>query len=433
MKTKKKTPMHDSDTDSVSSSTHGPVIRNKSLPILKASGASPLGRRRSLRIAALNMEHDMQVDLSRQETVVMETPRVLERMEISNNFKHWRKQKTLQPHKTIKEVEESSDEEMEQGADLLRQQTTSTDLQAALLRTQLKSSIKRKQLKRKATALTGGPVAKKRGDALNRQTSIAAVCELYVPPEADWPLKINGQVVWHVPLPDIGCCALFIDIKRCVLSDSCGNITELDENVRVIRSFTAPFNAFNFASNKNQLLVASDKGRIFDINTSDPELFTSVKGFNEILDMCFHGDAVAISDDKGQVAMLDVDGKESWRKKSGGETGWMVEVDDTSVYLAHSKGVAKFEREKGEIVWEAKCESPVLSGFGVSEDASIGDHNHCDSFSACYDEETGRVVYEVKLQNQVENVKRGVDIKTTEILVCKESPKPSKKRKLSQL
>lgn len=164
MKTKKGFPKtnHDSDTDSVSSTSLGVQAPCH----LKASGVSPLNRRRSLRIAALTLNRDSTMqDLTRQSTVVMETPKVLERMETSNNFKRWRRQKTMLPQETLirPKIEDSSDEEMECAPNLLKEQSTSTDLRNALLNTKLQSSVSKRQLKRKATKMIEGPANKKRG------------------------------------------------------------------------------------------------------------------------------------------------------------------------------------------------------------------------------------------------------------------------------
>ncbi|NOU30580.1 MAG: PQQ-binding-like beta-propeller repeat protein, partial [Polyangiaceae bacterium] len=78
---------------------------------------------------------------------------------------------------------------------------------------------------------------------------------------------------------------------------------------------------------------------------------------------------LGVSDDVGNVVIVNHEDESQWRKSSGGRAGWMIRCDELGVYHGHSNGVTMYDWEDGSELWSRKTDGNVL--FGWQEESAI--------------------------------------------------------------
>ena len=78
------------------------------------------------------------------------------------------------------------------------------------------------------------------------------------------------------------------------------------------------------------LFAGTNDGCLYDLSLFDrPRLVAKLEDLSQVSWLDIHKGKIAASDSEGQVAMLDYEGGTIWKRKSSGNEGWMVRIDDT--------------------------------------------------------------------------------------------------------
>ena len=81
------------------------------------------------------------------------------------------------------------------------------------------------------------------------------------------------------------------------------------------------------------VFAGTNDGCVYDLGLFErPRLVAKVEDVSQYLWLDVHKGKMAASDSKGQVAMLDYEGETIWKRRSSGNEGWMVRIDDTGAW-----------------------------------------------------------------------------------------------------
>ena len=84
------------------------------------------------------------------------------------------------------------------------------------------------------------------------------------------------------------------------------------------------------------VFAGTNDGCVYDLSLFErPRLVAKVEDVSQFLWLDVYKGKMAASDSKGQVAMLDYEGETIWKRRSSGNGGYMVRIDDTGAW--HSR------------------------------------------------------------------------------------------------
>jgi outer membrane protein assembly factor BamB len=209
-----------------------------------------------------------------------------------------------------------------------------------------------------------------------------------------------------------GCSAfgIFVDQAHCWIGNEDGKIFALTHDGEVRAKFKLPEGVKSLVSDGAWLYAGCDDGNVYDLTGKLPRVAYEIAADVDIYWLDIFDGVLAVSDNKGNVTVINHEDESQWSRKSSGDMGWMVRCDEIGVYHGHTAGVTMYDWEDGRKIWQRETQGPVL--FGWQEEAcvyactarhivhcftksgEIGTIYHCDSMLfSCAAAENGKYVF----------------------------------------
>lgn len=174
------------------------------------------------------------------------------------------------------------------------------------------------------------------------------------------PPNPNGS--WKLPAY-----GLILRSGSCCFSNQDGMVLELADDGRVINQYDLLKNVRALAGN-HSLYTACDDGYIYDLSLKTPTLYFNARTdvvhyFCDyiIMSIAVYEEYLLIADAYGYLTCLEAKAKVKWRQKAGLKRCWGLHVTEEFIYAGHMSGVSCYELATGELLWNTKLDSPVLS------------------------------------------------------------------------
>jgi predicted DNA-binding WGR domain protein len=182
------------------------------------------------------------------------------------------------------------------------------------------------------------------------------------------PKTHQAPVLWKFE-SGLSAFGIFVDESLCWMGNEDGKIFALTHQGEVRVKFKLPEGVKCLVSDGAWLYAGCDDGNVYDLTGKLPRLAYEIAPDVDIYWLDIADAVLAVSDNKGNVTVINDEDESQWSKKSKGEMGWMVRCDEIGVYHGHSSGVTMYDWEDGRKIWQQETEGPVL--FGWQEEALI--------------------------------------------------------------
>jgi outer membrane protein assembly factor BamB len=223
------------------------------------------------------------------------------------------------------------------------------------------------------------------------------------------PKPNQAPVLWKFE-SGLSAYGIFVDESLCWIGNEDGKIFALTHEGEVRAKFKLPEGVKCLVSDGAWLYAGCDDGNVYDLTGKLPRVAYEIAPDVDIFWLDIADAVLAVSDNKGNVTVINHEDESQWSKKSKGDMGWMVRCDEIGVYHGHTSGVTMYDWEDGHKIWEQETEGPVL--FGWQEEAliyactarlvvhrftksgEVGTKYHCDSvIFSCAAAENGKYVF----------------------------------------
>jgi predicted DNA-binding WGR domain protein len=157
---------------------------------------------------------------------------------------------------------------------------------------------------------------------------------------------------------------IFIDKSLCWVGNEAGAVYAVTHTGTVEVKMKLPDGVKCIIADEDWRYAGCDDGNVYDLSGGQiPRLAYQIEeGVNIYWLDIFQG-ALCVSDDGGGITIFDHESETNWKKKSKGQSGWMVRADESGVYHGHSNGVTKYGLKDGEQLWAQKTPGGVLFGW----------------------------------------------------------------------
>lgn len=178
----------------------------------------------------------------------------------------------------------------------------------------------------------------------------------------------RAPIIWNF---DSGSCAfgIFVDEHRCWVGNENGVIFALNHDGTVHAKYKLPEGVKCIVADGDWLYAGCDDGNVYDLSGKTPRAAYRIDDKVDIYWLDISDGILAVSDEKGNVTVINHEDESQWTKRSKGNRGWMVRCDEIGVYHGHSEGVTMYDWEDGAVIWHRDSQGDVL--FGWQEEAMI--------------------------------------------------------------
>lgn len=222
--------------------------------------------------------------------------------------------------------------------------------------------------------------------------------------------KINqAPVLWKFA-SGLSAFGVFIDANHCWVGNEDGKIFALTHEGEVRSKFKLPEGVKCLVADDAWLYAGCDDGNVYDLTGKLPRVAYEIAANVDIYWLDIADGVLAVSDNKGNVTVINHEDESQWSKKSRGDMGWMVRCDEIGVYHGHTAGVTMYDWEDGRELWHQETQGPVLFGWQeeaqvyactarnlvhcFSKSGEIGTIYHCDAvLFSCAAAENGKYVF----------------------------------------
>jgi outer membrane protein assembly factor BamB/predicted DNA-binding WGR domain protein len=181
--------------------------------------------------------------------------------------------------------------------------------------------------------------------------------------------KINqAPVLWKFE-SGFSAFGVFVDQAQCWVGNEDGKIFALTHEGQVRSKFKLPEGVKCLVADDAWLYAGCDDGNVYDLTGKQPRVAYEIAADVDIYWLDIADGVLAVSDNKGNVTVINHEDESQWSKKSRGDMGWMVRCDEIGVYHGHTAGVTMYDWEDGRQIWHQETQGPVL--FGWQEEASV--------------------------------------------------------------
>ncbi|WP_282785482.1 MULTISPECIES: WGR domain-containing protein [unclassified Nocardia] len=185
----------------------------------------------------------------------------------------------------------------------------------------------------------------------------------------------SAPVLWTF---DSGAAAfgIFVDEHRCWVGNERGDVFTLTPHGEVIGRFRLPDSVKCIVADDFWIYAGCDDGRVYDLSGKVPRAAYDIASNTDIYWLDIHDGLLGVSDVQGGLTVIDHEEQSLWSRRSNGDSGWMVRIDDDGVYHGHSDGVTRYDLAGGERRWQVRTGGAVLFGWQESTAVYAGtSHN----------------------------------------------------------
>ena len=179
----------------------------------------------------------------------------------------------------------------------------------------------------------------------------------------------KAPVIWRFTPAGTRAFGIFIDDARCWMGNELGSIYSLDHDGKVLDQFKLPDGVKCIVADDDWLYAGCDNGKVYDLGSKVPRVAYEIAEDIDIFWLDIKDGVLGVSDEAGNVAVFNHEDETQWRKKSTGDSGWMVRCDERGVYHGHSDGVTMYDWKNGKKQWHCKTDGAVL--FGWQEKSTV--------------------------------------------------------------
>ncbi|WP_067701691.1 WGR domain-containing protein [Nocardia jejuensis] len=185
----------------------------------------------------------------------------------------------------------------------------------------------------------------------------------------------SAPVLWSF---DSGAAAfgVFVDENRCWVGNENGDVFTLTPGGEVTGRFRLPDGVKCIVADDFWIYAGCDDGRVYDLSGKVPRAAYDIATNVDIYWLDIHDGTLGVSDCEGGLTVIDHEEESLWTRRSSGNSGWMVRIDDSGVYHGHSNGVTKYDLTTGNNQWQVRTGGGVLFGWQESDAVYAGtSHN----------------------------------------------------------
>ncbi len=166
---------------------------------------------------------------------------------------------------------------------------------------------------------------------------------------------------------------IYIDDNYCWVGNEKGRIFKLNHEGEVVMQFQLPDGVKSIIVDEGWIYVGCDDGNVYDLTGKLPRLAYEINENIDIYWLDVKNGLLAVSDEGGNLTVINAEDEEQWNKKSAGKSGWMVRCDKVGrVYHGHSKGVTCYYGWDGSTIWNKKTSGAVLFGWKSEHAVTVG-------------------------------------------------------------
>ncbi|MFJ4651392.1 WGR domain-containing protein [Nocardia sp. NPDC088792] len=181
----------------------------------------------------------------------------------------------------------------------------------------------------------------------------------------------SAPVLWRF---DSGAAAfgIFVDERRCWVGNESGDVFTLTHDGAVTGRFRLPDAVKCIVADDFWIYAGCDDGRVYDLSGKVPRAAYDIAADVDIYWLDIHDGILGVSDREGGLTVIDHEEESLWSRRSTGDSGWMVRIDDSGVYQGHSTGVTAYELTSGNQQWHARTRGSVLFGWQENDAVYAG-------------------------------------------------------------
>ncbi|MGW4355865.1 molybdenum metabolism regulator [Nocardia sp. NPDC004582] len=182
---------------------------------------------------------------------------------------------------------------------------------------------------------------------------------------------MKAPVLWSF---DSGAAAfgIFVDEQRCWVGNEHGDVFTLTPDGTVTGRFRLPDAVKCIVADDFWIYAGCDDGRVYDLTGKVPRAAYDIAANVDIYWLDIHDGILGVSDRQGGLTVIDHEEESLWTRRSTGDSGWMVRIDEDGVYHGHSNGVTKYDLATGENRWQVGTGGAVLFGWQESDAVYAG-------------------------------------------------------------
>ncbi|MFE3755042.1 WGR domain-containing protein [Nocardia tengchongensis] len=181
----------------------------------------------------------------------------------------------------------------------------------------------------------------------------------------------RAPVLWSF---DSGAAAfgIFVDEERCWVGNEHGDVFTLTPEGEVTGRFRLPDAVKCIVADDFWIYAGCDDGRVYDLSGKVPRAAYDIAANVDIYWLDIHDGILGVSDRQGGLTVIDHEEESLWTRRSNGDSGWMVRIDEAGVYHGHSGGVTKYDLATGDSRWQVGTGGSVLFGWQENDAVYAG-------------------------------------------------------------
>ncbi|MFI1917480.1 WGR domain-containing protein [Nocardia sp. NPDC020380] len=181
----------------------------------------------------------------------------------------------------------------------------------------------------------------------------------------------SAPVLWRF---DSGAAAfgIFVDERRCWVGNENGDVFTLTPSGEVTGRFRLPDAVKCIVADDFWIYAGCDDGRVYDLSGKVPRAAYDIAADVDIYWLDIHDGTLGVSDRQGGLTVIDHEEESLWSRRSTGDSGWMVRIDDSGVYHGTSTGVTAYDLADGNKRWHVRTRGDVLFGWQESDAVYAG-------------------------------------------------------------
>lgn len=157
---------------------------------------------------------------------------------------------------------------------------------------------------------------------------------------------------------------IFVDDERCWLGNEDGHVYGLDHEGKVQTQFRLPDGVKCLVGDERWLYAGCDNGKVYDLTGKMAKESYEIEADRDIywMDVC---DAVlGVSDEDGNIGLINHENEELWKRESEGSSGWMVRCEAQHVFHGTSAGITCYTTAvRSRKKWFCPLRGSVLFGW----------------------------------------------------------------------